>query len=76
MLLQQQDRSNRKEWVSVGYWSKTLNSAEQNYSATERECYSVVWAIITLRPYIEGQNFVVRTNHVHRDWFAQREQPT
>ena len=41
-LLQQQDPSNLKEWVPVGYWSKTLNSAEQNYSATERECYSVV----------------------------------
>ena len=29
-LLQQQDPSNPKEWVSVGYWSNTLNSAEQN----------------------------------------------
>ena len=52
-LLQQQDPSNPKEWVPVGYWSKTLNSAEQNYSATERECYSVVSEITTLIPYIE-----------------------
>ena len=38
-LLQQQDPSNPKEWVPVGYWSKTLKSPEQSYSATERECY-------------------------------------
>ena len=49
-LLQQQDLSNPKEWVPVGYWSKTLSSAEQNYSATEREYYSVVWAVTTFRP--------------------------
>ena len=36
-LLQQQDPSNPKEWVPVGYWSKALTSAEQNYIATERE---------------------------------------
>ena len=62
-LLQQQDLSHPKEWMPVGYWSKTLSSADQNYIATERECYSVVWAITTLRPYIEGQKFVVRPDH-------------
>lgn len=41
-----------KEWVTIGYWSKTLIRAEQNYSTTERECLSVVWALKTLRPYI------------------------
>ena len=67
-LLQQQDPSNPKEWVPVGYWSKTLYSAEQNYSATERGCYSVVWAINKLRPYIEGQKFIVRTDHDALRW--------
>ena len=55
-LLQQQDPSNPKEWVPVGCWSKTLNSAEHNYSATERECYSVVSAVTTLRPNSKGKS--------------------
>ena len=75
-MLQQQDTSKPKEWVPVGYWSKTLNSAEQNYSATERECYSVVWAITTLRPYIEWQTFVVRTDHDALRWLLTLSDPS
>ena len=75
-LLQQQDPSKPKEWVPVGYWSKTLNSAEQNYSATERECYSVVWAVTTLRPYIEGQKFTVRTDHDALRWLLTLSDPS
>ena len=75
-LLQQQDPSKPKEWVPVRYWSKTLNSAEQNYSATERECYSVVWAITTLRPYIKGQKFVVRTDHDALRWLLTLSEPS
>ena len=76
MLLQQQDPSNPKEWVPVGYWSKILNSVEQSYSATERECYSVVWAITTLRPYIEGQKFVARTDHDALRWLLTLSDPS
>jgi len=50
-LLQQQDEESPNVWTPIGYWSKSLNDAERNYSATERECYSVVWAITILRPY-------------------------
>ena len=52
VLLQQQDEANPSVWSPVGYWYKTLNDAERNYFATERECFAVVWAITTLRPYI------------------------
>lgn len=54
-LLQEQDEPG--DWRPVGYWSYALNESERNYSATERECYAVVWAITSLRPYIEGTKF-------------------
>ena len=65
VLLQEQDDN---EFRPVGYWSYSLNPAERNYSATERECYAVVWAITSLRPYIEGTKFNVRTDHDALRW--------
>ena len=67
-LLQQQDPDRPTDWTPIGYWSRTLNSAEQNYSATERECLAVVWAVGHLRPYVEGTRFTIRTDHDALRW--------
>ena len=56
-LLQEHDEAN--DWCPAGYWSYSLNDSEGNYSATERECFAVVWAVRTLRPYVEGTKFTV-----------------
>jgi hypothetical protein len=52
----------------LGYWSRQLNPAEVNYSATEKEALAVVWSIKRLRPYLEGQKFIVRTDHAALTW--------
>ena len=52
----------------VGYWSRSLNSAEKNYSTTERECLAVVWGCQILRPYLEGYKFKVYTDHQALKW--------
>ena len=75
-LLQQQDPSKPIEWRPIGYCSNTLNSAEQNYSATERECYSVVSAVTTLRSYLEGQKFTVRSDHDALRWLLTLTEPS
>ena len=67
-LLQQQDEEEANDLVPIGYWSKTLTDTEWNYSKTERECNSVVWSVTTLRTYIEGPKFTVRTEHDALRW--------
>ena len=66
MLLQEHDGT--KDWRPVGYWSYSLNDSDTHYNATERECFAVVWAVRTLRPYIEGTKFTVRTDHDALRW--------
>ena len=52
----------------AAYLSRSLTSAERNYSATEREALAVVWATKQTRPYLERKSFVVRTDHVALRW--------
>jgi len=52
----------------VGYWSRGLTAAEQNYSTTERECLGVVWAVLKLRHFLDEQRFLIRTDHQALSW--------
>ena len=64
-LMQMHEDGNRHP---IGYWSRSLNCAERNYSTTEKECLAVVWACQILRPYLEYSSFVVYTDHQALRW--------
>jgi len=52
----------------VGCWSRGLTAAEKNYSTTERECRGVVWAVLKLRHFLDGQRFLIRPDHQALSW--------
>ncbi|MCP4238008.1 MAG: hypothetical protein GY770_31340, partial [Aestuariibacter sp.] len=57
----------------IAYASRTLNSAELNYSVTHQETLAVVWALKHYKDIIWGYEVVVHTDHTAiRDLFVGR----
>ena len=56
-------RKDKKPYV-IYYASRTLNSAQMNYTTTEKELLAVVFALDKFRSYLIGVPIVVFTDHV------------
>lgn len=52
----------------VAFISRRLLPREQNWSAVEKECFAIVWALRRFRPYLFGAKFVVQTDHKPLKW--------
>lgn len=50
-------------WHPIAYFSKTLNDAQRNYSAYDRELLAIYQAVGHWRHYLYGQHFKVVTDH-------------
>lgn len=56
----------------LAYMSKKLNTAQRNYSVTERECLAAIEAIKRFRCYLEMQEFEIITDHSSLLWLTFR----
>ena len=60
----------------IYYASCKLNRAQENYSATERECFGIIWAIKKFRHYLIGSEFLVQTDHHGLCWLMSIRDPS
>lgn len=55
--------------------SQKFTSAQRKYSTTERTCLGVLAAIEHFRPYVEGTEFTVITDHASLIWLQNLKNP-
>lgn len=60
----------------IAYCSKSLNKCQKNYTTTEKELLAIVFSIDKFRPYIEGTEFTVITDHSSLKWLNSMKDPS
>ncbi|CAF2846048.1 unnamed protein product, partial [Rotaria sp. Silwood2] len=68
VLMQNTDKGEQP----VAYMSQKLNKQQQNWNATEKECFAVVSSIRKWNHYVAGQEFIVRTDHHALCWLNRK----
>lgn len=61
--------------LPISYASRMLNKSEKNYSVTEKELLSIVWALKYYRPYVFGRNVKICTDHQPLKWLFSISDP-
>lgn len=60
----------------IAYASRTMGIPERNFTVTEQECLSVLWAVRKFRPYTERYPFEIITDHSSLRWLCNLKHPT
>ena len=60
----------------IAYGSRLLSKPERQYCVTRRELLAVIVFTDHFRPYLIGQQFVLRTDHGSLTWLANFKEPT
>ena len=57
----------------IAYASRTLNSAEQQYSTIQKECLAAVFALKQFWHYLLGRSFQLLTDHAPLQWLSAQK---
>ena len=57
----------------IGYASRALNKAEQQYSVIQKECLAIVFAMKQFRHYLLGRSFELLTDHAPLQWLSSQK---
>ena len=69
-----QEDSNGNE-IPVAFASRSLSKHEEGYCVTRKELLAILFFIQQFRPYLYGQEFIVRTNHQALCYLKQSTKP-
>lgn len=59
----------------IAFYSRSLNTAERNYSTIERELLAIVESTKHFRPYLYGRYFIIETDHKPLVWLFSIKDP-
>jgi len=57
------------------YISKTLDDTQKRYTVTEKEIYSIIYALKKFKPYIYARRFEIYTDHRALIWLCGKRDP-
>lgn len=66
VLFQRGDRPEERQVIA--YASKKLSETQKRYTAVERECLAIIWAVDKFRPYLETGPFELLTDNSALTW--------
>lgn len=66
-------KSNDGDELPISFMSSKLNKAQKNYSITELEMLAAVLSVKKFRPYIEGSEFTIITDHASLQWLMRNQ---
>ena len=58
-----QRKSDSTQWLPVQFASRTLNSAEKNYSQLEKEALSIIYGVEKFKHFLLGSPFIIKNDH-------------
>ena len=71
VLSQDHDRHD----LTIAYFSRVLNNAQKNYSATEKECLAVIESVEHFITYSYGTKFRLVSDHEPLKWIRKLDDP-
>ncbi len=63
-------------YQAIAFASRRLNHAERQCATIVKECLAIIWAIEHFRPYLEGTEYVVESDHRGLQWLKNLQNPT